>query len=637
MAKPAFDKIVDNHPDPTIWIGPDESIVHANKAAKREFGPIGRDKTCHEWIYGRKTPCKMCCRDAVGDAADGIVRRLRKVRPRGGQKSERQCLAVDCSGLGFGQVHSESYSPLSDMRLGVRDIMRFGRRLDEFKSAKKVFEGLVEFLGAPGARFPWRVRLYLYEKGRPNALRLAHHDQREDPPYLPNLVGRELQRTQPQGQERSFLAVDDTRHRWYILTPDWDKREFFRLHFNAKAREDDENILDALYDEFSPPLSLCLYDSKTDNIAQMFATTKPHTWLDVPIVTHDQVVGKLSVSLRDDSVLFFRERLEEMVLLETYIRRRLEAIRALDMERRLAIRNVMHEVAQPAFAGLVSMEALRRRDKENGRTAGREPVEYYLKKNVECSLKMVAFLNDRGRITEETSSYAEYPCNLLADVLAPVVNLQRFSIYERYLRDSGATARPAELQDVPVIRHGDDRVHTIRSVCGDREHLIEYDQECDQVQPFVEKYRLQQAFFNLVNNAYKYRDRSRPFHVQIDFRDYMPPELHSDFQEYFVIDVSDDGSGVVREDAERIFQLDTQGRDAQKISRVAGTGRGLYVCRAILRGMGGDLLLWKLRDPTVFRILIPRKCAVSNWPDIVGPLRRRTNEIVARWQKGRGL
>ena len=328
--------------------------------------------------------------------------------------------------------------------------------------------------------------------------------------------------------------------------------------------------------------------------------------------------------------MFYREYIEELRLIENFVYRRLTAIEILEETKIMAAQNVIHEVSQPAFAGLGSMEALRRRDRENGTTPKDDPIDYYLKKNVECSLRMVAFLNDRGRIAEDVPSFSDTKTNFLSDVIAPVVNLTRFAIYEKHLRDSGDTMVPSELKDIqPQFLK---RNKKVKSVFDGITYEIGYSGLCDEVNIYTEKYRMQQVIYNLLNNALKYKMFGNDYRVEIQYRDInaLTTEEADLFGKYFVIDITDQGFGIETGEEEEIFGLFKQGKNARKVSKLPGTGRGLYVCRNILRGIGGEIFVQNLRSPTVFRLIIPRECEFSGWIDNMNSLRERTREIMKR-------
>tara|TARA_R110002073_G_scaffold10218_3_gene49740 strand:- start:627 stop:3341 length:2715 start_codon:yes stop_codon:yes gene_type:complete len=88
--------------------------------------------------------------------------------------------------------------------------------------------------------------------------------------------------------------------------------------------------------------------------------------------------------------------------------------------------------------------------------------------------------------------------------------------------------------------------------------------------------RLHQVLLNILSNAVKYNDAHNP-EIQIT--------THRNGG-HVLIDISDNGSGVSRDDAAMIFEKFSRG---DKSERGAGAGLGLPISRAIMRAMGGDL------------------------------------------------
>jgi len=526
----------------------------------------------------------------------------------------------------------EIYTPVPETICGTRAIMGFAERLEELTDPNDIMRELVEFLSGDQTNLRCRTRCYRVEHSNHiEGLRLIFRDNRPDPPpYIDDIDQRVIRRRATCQFNASFACLDQKR--WFLLTPDPDKVAAFQVHFRAHARGNKENLWDADPAIAQQAITLCLYERERDGIITIFKDQRLHTFLDIPIITKQKTYGKISITLWENSFLFYREHIEELSLIEKFVTRRLAAIESLEETKAAVAQNVIHEVSQPAFAGLASMEALRRRDRENGRTASDEQVDYYLKKNVECSLKMVAFLNDRGRITEDIPSFSDATTNFLSDVVAPVVNLTRFGIYEKYLRDSGEKMKPSELEDIPVKRFRSSE--SVKSVLDGITYEISYGGRCDEVEVYVEKYRLQQVVFNLLNNALKYKGWECDYRVRIQYRPKTTDEETELFSDYYVIDVTDQGYGVERGEQEEIFKLFKQGRNAKTVSKVPGTGRGLYVCRVIARGVGGEVFVQNLRSPTVFRILIPRECNAVNWLGKVRYLKERTQEIMRQVREG---
>jgi signal transduction histidine kinase len=75
---------------------------------------------------------------------------------------------------------------------------------------------------------------------------------------------------------------------------------------------------------------------------------------------------------------------------------------------------------------------------------------------------------------------------------------------------------------------------------------------------------------------------------------------------YFVVLVSDEGMGIAADERHRLFGRFSRTESA-RASQIRGTGLGLYICRQILRAMGGDIWLHESapRRGSTFAIALP--------------------------------
>ncbi len=112
----------------------------------------------------------------------------------------------------------------------------------------------------------------------------------------------------------------------------------------------------------------------------------------------------------------------------------------------------------------------------------------------------------------------------------------------------------------------------------------------------VDRSRINQVFFNIIDNAIKYGGERREFKLKVEVR-----ETH----EYWVISVSDNGIGVETEFTDRIFEEGFRSPNVRSLN-ITGTGVGLPLARRIMRDMGGDLVLASNEKPTVFDVFLPK-------------------------------
>lgn len=118
----------------------------------------------------------------------------------------------------------------------------------------------------------------------------------------------------------------------------------------------------------------------------------------------------------------------------------------------------------------------------------------------------------------------------------------------------------------------------------------------------------EQALFNVFDNAIKYTAAGSVIDVHMETGD-----------EYFKLHVRDHGPGIPEEDRERVFDKYT--RLQRQDHQVAGTGLGLAVARAAMRGQGGDITIAAHPDGgAVFTLCWPQwrvAAATSSGPRLI--------------------
>jgi signal transduction histidine kinase len=105
---------------------------------------------------------------------------------------------------------------------------------------------------------------------------------------------------------------------------------------------------------------------------------------------------------------------------------------------------------------------------------------------------------------------------------------------------------------------------------------------------------LEQVFGNLLDNAVKYLDRSRPGRIVVRGREEASQ---------LVFEVEDNGRGIAPEDHERVFDLFRRAG----VQDQPGEGIGLSHVRALVRRLGGDIdLTSAVGRGTTFRVRLPK-------------------------------
>jgi signal transduction histidine kinase len=107
--------------------------------------------------------------------------------------------------------------------------------------------------------------------------------------------------------------------------------------------------------------------------------------------------------------------------------------------------------------------------------------------------------------------------------------------------------------------------------------------------------KLHQILLELVSNAIKFTERGGYVMVDVGFPLAMPEDV-------VMIRVTDSGRGIPREMADEIFEP-----SALRTHAAGAAGHGLAICRALARGMGGDLRVRSDEGQgAVFTLTLPR-------------------------------
>jgi len=156
-----------------------------------------------------------------------------------------------------------------------------------------------------------------------------------------------------------------------------------------------------------------------------------------------------------------------------------------------------------------------------------------------------------------------------------------------------------ELNPEPV-----DMAAVVETVCATQQHhVLERNVRLETKGEFptivTDRLALDQIFGNVIDNAIKYLDETRPGHVIIEGKVQGPA---------LIIDVTDNGRGIAEQDQERIFELFRRvGAQDQR-----GEGIGLAHVRALTRRLGGDVSVRsEIGRGSTFRIEISRNLSAT--------------------------
>jgi signal transduction histidine kinase len=116
--------------------------------------------------------------------------------------------------------------------------------------------------------------------------------------------------------------------------------------------------------------------------------------------------------------------------------------------------------------------------------------------------------------------------------------------------------------------------------------------------------RLRQVLTNLVNNAVKYSPSGGSINIRCRQRG----------SEHVVIEVIDHGLGIPQEQVGILFQKFSRVRTDDHL-RVQGTGLGLYICRLIVEGHGGQIWVEsEIGKGSTFGLVLPRDASAVERP-----------------------
>jgi signal transduction histidine kinase len=114
--------------------------------------------------------------------------------------------------------------------------------------------------------------------------------------------------------------------------------------------------------------------------------------------------------------------------------------------------------------------------------------------------------------------------------------------------------------------------------------------------------QLRQLFWNLVDNALKFRDPVRPPRIEVTTES-ATASISDAAGPMAVIEVRDNGLGFDQQHAEAVFDAFHR---LHSRSQYPGTGLGLSFCRKIVEGMGGTISVTSVEgEGSVFRVQLP--------------------------------
>jgi signal transduction histidine kinase len=124
----------------------------------------------------------------------------------------------------------------------------------------------------------------------------------------------------------------------------------------------------------------------------------------------------------------------------------------------------------------------------------------------------------------------------------------------------------------------------------------QFDDQTRKISIFTDRARLNQVIYNLLINSIKYAEEDvDKFKIRIKIDNSKSDELRVRFQDY--------GIGIREEEKDEIFKPRFRGSETK--NKAQGAGIGLSVCKDLITKLGGDIILFSLKQPTEFQLTIP--------------------------------
>lgn len=136
--------------------------------------------------------------------------------------------------------------------------------------------------------------------------------------------------------------------------------------------------------------------------------------------------------------------------------------------------------------------------------------------------------------------------------------------------------------------------HLTSMVPPDAAHRIELEVPVEGLEIVADRERLQQVFYNLVENALKYTPPDQRVTVAVRRQG-----------EWALVEVRDRGNGITSEELNQLFQMYYRTREAQQ-SAITGNGLGLFIVRTLVEAHGGRVeAQGELGRGTTFSVYLP--------------------------------
>jgi signal transduction histidine kinase/sugar phosphate isomerase/epimerase len=368
-----------------------------------------------------------------------------------------------------------------------------------------------------------------------------------------------------------LFLVDESRTRLYACPEQNNKKIIWNDPDRQFYEKGDDQFTTAVWQEIRRPVAVHRFETTPFRHSPLsrlaVRADRDPSVLIMPIIDGNrEIVGLMKCALRknhrEEPILFSDE---DVALLDQILLAALpHLVRLQENERRhWQMLKVTHEFKRPVNSLRTLTKNLRYEFRERERE-GIRPLSHDYLGDAESWTDLLRALMQRSEyFTKNPKKLAIRPERILLsrDVIAPVVRQLRMELREEDLEED--ITFPT-IRDVPAI--------------------------------WVDRNMFQQVFFNLLDNAIKYR---KP-----DAKGVKIAVLGFDNHSSFEVQVIDCGIGIPENMQDEIFRLGTRSVNAHHF-KIAGTGIGLWLVKSLLEKHGCTIQLKQRAEPTVFSITIP--------------------------------
>jgi PAS domain S-box-containing protein len=205
---------------------------------------------------------------------------------------------------------------------------------------------------------------------------------------------------------------------------------------------------------------------------------------------------------------------------------------------------------------------------------------------------LMDILTENGAMNEEVAAFIEMINTSVRRFQVTIKDLA--SINESQRSDVG------DLVEIRFIEMVENVMASITHLIKESKAQISIETKDSDVLRFS-KTHVRSIIYNLLTNALKYRSPERP--LSINIKSYIRDN-------YYIIEVSDNGLGIKNENKEKIFQM-----FKRLHAHVEGSGIGLYIVRRIVDNSGGKIEVEsEVNKGTTFKVYLLNKAAFQS-PD----------------------